>query len=132
MISEIILAIGAKLKELYPSSEVCDEYIPQGFEDGSFFIDIIDDKYKKSLGNQYNGTVFFDLSYFPINKNSLNNECHIVSQNILREFDLVGGFRIRGKSSSVTDEVLHIQFSVSYGEIKNVPEIKMNELTWDK
>jgi hypothetical protein len=128
MVVEIIQAIADKIKELYPSATIYDESVPQGFKDGSFFISVIDDSYSKSIANRFKGSVSFDLAYFPSNMNNLNNECFQVSQNVFRAFDLLSGFRITGKTSNVTDDVLHMQFVVKYREIKIETGTKMNDI----
>lgn len=131
MVLEIKQAIADKIKELYPAATIYDEHIPQGFKDGSFFISVIDHSHSKAIGEKYNAAVSFDLAYFPADQNGINNECYQVSQNIMRAFDLLDGYRIRGKTSSVTDDVLHVQFTVKYREIKSQTGTKMNNISFE-
>jgi hypothetical protein len=132
MIVEIKQAIVFKIKELYPTATIYDEQIPQGFDDGSFFIDIIDVSRKKLLENKAKGALSVDLSYFPSDteETDIRNECNLIGENLLREFDLVGGFRISEKTYTITDDVLHVQFKVKYREIKTIAETKMNDISF--
>lgn len=132
MIAKIKQAIVNKLIELYPSANVHDETIPQDFKGGSFFITVIESSYKKMIGSRNKGVVMFDLAYYPTSDiYNQNNECHEVVMNIFREFEL-NGFRIQDKSSSITDDVLHMQFTVNYREIKLSDEIVMNDIKLEK
>ncbi len=130
MICEINGAIAAKIKELYPAAKVYDEDVPQGFEEGSFFINVIDSSYSKALNSKFNASVTYNVDYFPADSLNSKNECYKISVNILRAFDLLNGFRIQDKASSVTDDVLHIQFTVKYREIIFKAETKMNDITF--
>ena len=124
MISEIKQAIVNKLLEMYPTYTIYDEDVPQNFKTPSFLLTLIEQNYGKRLDNKYNSTVSFDVAYFSNKgKNKIKSDCQAVQVNLLRAFDLVGGFRIRNLQATIVDNVLHITFDVRYSEIKTGEEI---------
>ena len=127
MVAEIKQALVNKLNELYAAT-VYDEFIPQEFDEGSFFVTVVEHSYAKAIADKYISSVSFDLSYFPADKNNLRNECLTIAETILREFDLLDGFRILLKTAQIVDEVLHIQFTVKYRESASEAEIKMKDI----
>ena len=49
------------------------------------------------------------------------------AQSLLRAFDLMGGFRAQSLQATIVDNVLHITFDVRYSEIKTCKEIPKME-----
>ena len=130
MISEIKQAIAQKILEQYPSSTIYDEDIPQNFKTPSFLVTVIEQDYGKRLVNKYNSTVSFDVAYFSDKvKNEVKSDCQAVQVDILRAFDLVGGFRAQNLQATIVDNVLHITFDVSYSELKIEEFTKMQKQT---
>ena len=130
MISEIKQAIADKLEELYPGYTLYDEDIPQNFKTPSFLVTVIEHTYGKRLNNKYNSTVSFDVAYFSDKeKNDIKSVCHAVQENIMRAFDLVGGFRAQNLQATIVDNVLHITFNVNYSELKIEEFVKMQTQT---
>jgi len=127
MTSEIKQAIVNKLLELYPSYTIYDEDIPQNFKTPSFLITVIDQNYSKRLNTKFRSTVSFDIAYFSHQKTDIKNDCYNVQSFLLRNFDLVGGYRILNKQASITDNVLHFTFNVHYSEIQNEISDKMQK-----
>lgn len=125
MINRIKNAIADKLSELYPNSNIYDEFVSQGFKSGSFFIDVINQDYSHSLFKVGKSTVQIDISYFPKNNKLKNNEIEEVKANVLRNFNVLAGFRLVSKTSEIVDDVLHVQIKVNYGEIKDESSIKI-------
>lgn len=125
MVNRIKNAIADKLSELYPSSNIYDEFVSQGFKNGSFFIDVINQDYVHSLFKSGQSTVQFDISYFPKEDKRKNNEMEEVKVNLLRAFNVLDGFRLTSKTSEIVDDVLHVQVKVNYREIKNESIIKI-------
>lgn len=124
MISDIKQAIAQKILELYPEATVYDEDIPQNFKTPSFLVTVIEQNYGKRLANKYNSTVSFDVAYFSNKgKNEIKSDCQAVQVNLLRAFDLMGGFRAQSLQATIVDNVLHITFDVRYSEIKTGEEI---------
>ena len=130
MINEIKQAIADKLEELYPGYTLYDEDIPQNFKTPSFLVTVIEQSYGKRLANKYNSTVYFDVAYFSDKgKNETNSDCQAVQVNLLRAFDLMGGFRAQNLQATIVDNVLHITFDVSYSELKIEEFAKMQTQT---
>ena len=130
MISEIKSAIAQKILEQYPSSTIYDEDIPQNFKTPSFLVTVIEQNYGKRLANKYNSTVSFDVAYFSDKgKNEVKSDCQAVQVNLLRDFDLMGGFRAQNLRATIVDNVLHITFDVSYSELKIEEFAKMQTQT---
>ena len=130
MISDIKQAIAQKILELYPEATVYDEDTPQNFKTPSFLVTVIEQSYGKRLDNKFTSTVSLDLAYFSDKeKSDIKSDCQAVQVNLLRAFDLVGGFRIRNLQATIVDNVLHITFDVSYSELKTNEFVKMQKQT---
>ena len=130
MINDIKQAIASKLLEVFPDYTIYDEDIPQNFKTPSFLVTVIEQDYGKRLANKYNSTVSFDVAYFSDKgKNEVKSDCQAVQVNLLRAFDLVGGFRIRNLQATIADNVLHITFNVNYSELKIEEFAKMQKQT---
>ena len=130
MIDEIKQAIAQKILEQYPSSTIYDEDIPQNFKTPSFLVTVIEQNYGKRLANKYNSTVSFDVAYFSNKgKNEIKSDCQAVQVNLLRDFDLMGGFRAQNLQATIVDNVLHITFDVKYSELKIEEFVKMQAQT---
>jgi hypothetical protein len=131
MVNEIKQAIANILYELFPNAEIYDEDVPQGFKTPSFLIIVVESSYKKAIDEKYNASVSFDLAYFPEREYESKNECYEVSQNILRTFDVLNSYKVMNKTSSITDNVLHVKFTVKYREIKTSQSEKMRDIIFN-
>jgi hypothetical protein len=131
MVNEIKQAIANILHELFPNAEIYDEDVPQGFKTPSFLIIVVESSYKKAIDEKYNASVSFDLAYFPEREYESKNECYEVSQNILRAFDVLNSYKVTNKTSSITDNVLHVKFTVKYREIKTSQSEKMRDIIFN-
>ena len=130
MISEIKQAIVQEILGLYPTVTVYADDIPQNFKKPSFLLTLIEQNYGKRLDNKFTSTVSLDLAYFSDKeKSDIKSDCHAVQVNIMRAFDLVGGFRIRNLQATIVDNVLHITFDISYSELKIEWFAKMQKQT---
>lgn len=130
MINDIKQAIAQKIHEQYPSSTIYDEDIPQNFKTPSFLVTVIEQGYGKRLANKYNSTVSFDVAYFSDKgKNEIKSDCQAVQVDLLRAFDLMGGFRAQSLQATIVDNVLHITFDISYSELKTEEFAKMQTQT---
>lgn len=123
MVFSINNEIFEKLHGLYPSCTLYDEDIPQNFKTPSFLLTVIDQDYSNRLGKASKGAISYDLAYYS-NKQDIKTDCAVVAQNIFRSFDVVGGYRILDKQSTIVDNVLHVTFKVKYSEIK-VEEVEI-------
>lgn len=131
MVNEIKQSIANILHELFPNAEIYDEDVPQGFKTPSFLIIVVESSYKKAIDEKYNASVSFDLAYFPEREYESKNECYEVSQNILRAFDVLNSYKVTNKTSSITDNVLHVKFTVKYREIKTSQSEKMRDIIFN-
>lgn len=130
MIDEIKQVIAQKIHEQYPSATIYDEDIPQNFKTPSFLVTVVEHSYGKRLANKYNSTVSFDVAYFSNKgKNKIKSDCQAVQVNLLRAFDLMGGFRAQNLQATIVDNVLHITFNVNYSELKIEEFTKMQTQT---
>ena len=130
MISEIKQVIAQKIQEQYPSATIYDEDIPQNFKTPSFLVAVIEQSYGKRLTDKYNSTVSFDVAYFSNKeKNKIKSDCQAVMVNLIRSFDLMGGFRAQNLQATIVDNVLHITFDVNYSELKIEEFVKMQAQT---
>ena len=130
MISELKQAIAQEILGLYPSATVYADDIPQNFKKPSFLLTLIEQNYGKRLDNKFTSTVSLDLAYFSDKeKSDIKSDCQAVQVDILRAFDLVGGFRVRNLQANITDNVLHITFDVNYSELKIEEFVKMQRQT---
>ena len=128
MINDVKQAIVNKLLELYPTYTIYDEDVPQNFKTPSFLVTVIEQSYGKRIANKYNSTITFDVAYFSDKgKNEIKSDCQEVQVNLLRAFDLMGGFRAQSLQATIVDNVLHITFDVNYSEIKIGEEIPKME-----
>jgi len=132
MISEIKSAIVYKLKELYPLiiNRYTDDNVPQNFKKPSFFVSVIDQEYDKRMNAKYKGLISFDVAYFSDKGVAeIKSDCLAKQEVLLREFDLVGTYRIKNKNARITDNVLHMTFDVNYSEMKVETGIPMQTQT---
>lgn len=129
MINSIKQAIVNKLLELHPDYTIYDEDVPQNFKKKSFLIALIDQDYNKRISDKYRSLLSFDIAYFSDKANTeIKNDCQTVQLGLLRNFDIVGTYRILNKQATITDNVLHVTFDVTYSEIKAETFEKMQEI----
>jgi len=130
MISEIKQDIAQKIHEQYPSATIYDEDIPQNFKTPSFLVTLIEHTYNKRMGNKFNSTVSIDVAYFSDKgKNEIKSDCAETQEKLLREFAIHGDFRAQNIQANITDNVLHITFTVSYSELVEEDNIKIQAHT---
>ncbi len=128
MIVDIKQIIADKLKELYSTSKVYVEDVPQNFKTASFMITLTNQDYSKRLNTVYKSTLSFDIAYFSNRKdNEIKDDCHIVQMNLFRSFDLVGGYRILNKQAVIVDIVLHFTFDIVVSEMLQENYTKMQK-----
>lgn len=121
MLGNIKQAIVNKIAELYPppTYTIYDEDVAQNFQKPSFLITLIDQDYSKRLNSKYKSLLSFDVAYFSKKKvTEIKEDCLEAQLNLLREFDLIGSYRVLNKQATITDNVLHFTFNVNYSEIK--------------
>ncbi len=128
MINNVKNAIADKLKELYPTHVIYDEDVPQNFKTPSFSIELIEQDYNKRLNAKFNSLLSFDVLYFSDKSISeIKEDCLNVQLNLFREFNLIGTYRALNKQATITDQTLHFTFNISYSEIMELLEVKMQQ-----
>lgn len=119
-ISDVIEAFAERLAQLYPNATIYQDKTHQEFETPSFYISIAELQYRKDLHNRYVAELLVDIAYFTDRHDEVMTDCALVAENLLRNLEVIGTdakFRVTGKQSRVTDDVLHIMSDVIYREI---------------
>jgi hypothetical protein len=132
MINEIKSAIVYKLRDVFPliTKRYTDDNIPQDFKKPSFYVTVIDQDHKKRLNTKYKSLLSFDVAYFSDKGVAeIKSDCLAKQEVLLREFDIVGTYRIKNKNARITDNVLHVTFDVNYSEMKAETRIPMQAQT---
>lgn len=132
MINDIKSAIVYKLRDAFPliTKRYTDDNIPQNFAKPSFFVSVIDQEYDKRMNSKYKGLLSFDVAYFSDKGvTEIKSDCLAKQEVLLREFDLVGTYRIKNKNARTTDNVLHMTFDVKYSEMKVQTSVPMQTQT---
>lgn len=127
MINKLYQNIAAGLKQI-KSCKVYQEDVPQNFKAPCFLITFYDQNPTKGINGRLNNTVRVDVLYFPEDEDNCNSECWSLAQDLTRELR-VEGFRIKNRSSKITDKVLHFMFDVDYREYRNMEEAKMQSMS---
>lgn len=128
MINDVKQAIANKLLELCPGCTNYDEDVPQNFKRKSFLITLIEQDYSKMLNTKNKSLLSFDIAYFSDKgETEIKADCQAVQLDLLRDFDLVGIYRIINKRARTVDNVLHFTFDIRYSEIKEQDGVKMQQ-----
>ena len=129
MVNDIKQYIVNTLLQVYPKVTIYDEDIPQNFKSPSFLITLTDHNYAKRIDDKFNGEVSFDISFFSSKeKTEIKNDCINVQQELFRNLDLIGSFRVGNKNAAIVDNVLHFTFKIKYSEIKNEEIYKIQNI----
>lgn len=128
MISEIKQDIIDKLQELYPQAHIYEGNLPADHQRSAFLVTIAETSYSKGLGNRFNGSLTFDLAYYPADMEHSHNESYQISEGVCRALSLLSTYSISQVTAKMEESLWHIRFVVPYSEIKLQTETKMNEL----
>jgi len=127
-------AIAAECRSVVPElKKIYRDNIPQN-ADGPFILVLITDTdTRRCLANRQRVKQSFDVQYFPGEElQNRRKECEKVKQEMLQGFDVISAddisFYVKEKNANVTDDVLHLLFSVSYVEYREPAQPKMEEL----
>ena len=127
-------AIAAECRLIVPElKKIYRDNIPQN-ADGPFILVLITDTdTRRCLANRQRVKQSFDVQYFPGEElQNRRKECEKVKQEMLQGFDVISAddisFYVKEKNANVTDDVLHLLFSVSYVEYREPAQPKMEEL----
>lgn len=127
MINKLYKNITAGLKEI-KTCKVYMEDVPQNFKKPSFSISFYDQSPSKGINSRLKNTVRVDVSYFPEDRQEVNDECWEIGQSLTRNFK-IEGFKIKNRNLKITDKVLHFMFDVDYREFLPDDTPAMQELT---
>ena len=125
-------AIAAECRSVVPElKKICRDNIPQNAETPFILVLITDTDTRRCLANRQRVKQSFDVQYFPGGEiQNRRKECEKVKQEMLRGFDVISAdgisFYVRNKTASITDDVLHVLFDVTYREKlqKEVPKME--------
>jgi len=132
MINNIKQCIVDNLLNIYPGITIYDEDIPQNFKTPSFLITLTDHNYIKRINNKFDGEVSFDISFFSSKeKTEIKNDCIKVQQDLFRNSDLIGTYRVLNKNAIIVDNVLHFTFKVKYSEIIKENALKIKNIEFN-
>ena len=129
MIKQIKSAIAEAYNSAYPTHTIRDEEIPSGFKKPTFVIMVYDFEYKKTLGDKYTGTLYFDDLYFSTaSATCIKADLLSVQQTITRAFTKLNGFRALRQTCDIVDNVLHHKYRIKYKEIRKEDIDKINTM----
>lgn len=133
-INMLYKAIAAECRAAVPDlKRVYRDNIPQNTELPFVLVLITNTESNRCLAGNQRVKQSFDVQYFPTAEiQDRRKECEKVKQEMLRRFDLISvdgvSFYVREKNTNVTDDVLHFLFSVTYTELKEATEPRMEEM----
>ena len=99
-----------QLDGLYPDIPIYGESVPQGFEEPSFFVKVLDGSRDQQLDRRYIHEVSIDIHYFATS----NKDAEKMANNLYEQMEVLGAIKIKGKNMKheVSDRVLH--FFIDY------------------
>lgn len=130
MINTIKQSISTQLAALYPTHTIYKEELPTSLERPSFFIALTKQDYKKSIGNKYKSILSFDIAYYSDKAAAdITADCLDKQIELFRAFDLLSTFRVINKQATITENVLHFTFDISYSEMIAETDLAMQKQT---
>lgn len=131
-INDLRIGINNILDEEFPSINIYNESIEQGFEGPCFFIKILSSAQDKELNIIYKKNIAFDIHYFS-DKENVNSDCNNMADKLYEVLEYVKVNENLYKSSNMTHEViegvLHFMLQFNYHVIKKIEKApKMNKL----
>lgn len=127
-------AIASECRQALPEiRKFYRDNIPQNFEEPSILIFTIETAAVRRIGNRQRITHSMDVQYFPDgDAEDCRKKCETAKQEMLRHFDVITSdgmkFYVKSKTASITDDVLHLMFTVIYTESEEKEEPKMEEI----
>lgn len=134
IIDGIVKALKAEFGEVY-TYYVND--IPQGFNEPSFYIKLLDSKFNLVCGNRYLRKNLCSIRYFPQSELSPKQEINAVLDRIfpVLEYIYMDDDLIRGTNmeSTIEDNILHLNINYDFFVFRPIKrEILMQELIQDQ
>lgn len=133
MMAEILhKAIAIECRKAVPDlRRIYRDNIPQDFQTPCILVTSVKTEVSRNLGDVQRIKEIFDVLYFPDGEiQNAWKQCETVKQGMLRCFDVIKAdgisFYVRNKTASITDDVLHVLFDVTYREKlqKEVPKME--------
>lgn len=119
-------AIKAKLIELFPEVMVYEEDLPENYQKPAFLISTISAAGGRGLGGRKGYLLSFDVSYYSGLTGQANNDCYQKGMVLLEGFKL-SGYRLKGKKSATSQNVLHFTFETQYTVTEEATDFKMEQ-----
>ena len=116
-----------QLDSLYPKIPIYGEEVPQGFEEPSFFVKVLDGSRDQQLDMRYIHEVSIDIHYFTTS----NKDAEGMANNLYEQMEVLEGIKIKGKNMrhEVSDQVLHFFIDYKVHLMKDAIQYpKMNSL----
>lgn len=134
MFEKLYQAIAAECRAVLPEAKkIYRDNIPQNFETPCVLVLTTNSQTSRGLANKQRFKHSFDVQYFPSEElQNLRKACETAKQTMLRAFDTIeapgASFYVRNKTASITDDVLHMQFDVTYTEREETSTPKMEAI----
>lgn len=116
-----------QLDRLYNPIPIYGEEVPQGFEEPSFFVKVLDGSREQQLDRRYIHEVSIDIHYFTTS----NKDAEQMADNLYEQMEVLEAIKIKGKNMKheVSDKVLHFFIDYKVHLIKDDMQYpKMNRL----
>ncbi|KNY25002.1 phage tail terminator family protein [Pseudobacteroides cellulosolvens] len=134
IITNIKDSIVKALKTSYPTYEIYDEIIKQGFQEPCFFVKIIEQDTKKECKNRFKFNIMFDIHCF-LDENTVNmdEQYHMIAEDLYEKLELfsdLSGGNLRGlnKRHNIEDKILHFFLDINVSVTIPVESVNMGTL----
>ena len=127
MMLDIRQEVIKQLDGLYPDIPIYGESVPQGFEEPSFFVKVLDGSRAQQLDRRYIHEVSIDIHYFATS----NKDAEKMANNLYEQMEVLEAIKIKGKNMKheVSDRVLHFFIDYKVHLMKDAKQYpKMNRL----
>lgn len=111
----------------YPDIPIYGEEVPQGFQEPSFFVKLLDGSREQQLDRRYIHGVSVDIHYFTTS----NKDAEKMANNLYEQMEVLEVIKIKGKNMKheVSDKVLHFFIDYKVHLMKDAMQYpKMNRL----
>lgn len=116
-----------QLDRFYNPIPIYGESVPQGFEEPSFFVKVLDGSREQQLDRRYIHEVSIDIHYFATS----NKDAEKMANNLYEQMEVLENIKIKGKNMKheVSDRVLHFFIDYKVHLMKETLQYpKMNQL----
>lgn len=116
-----------QLDRFYNPIPIYGESVPQGFEEPSFFVKVLDGSRAQQLDRRYIHEVSIDIHFFATS----NKDAEKMANNLYEQMEVLEAIKIKGKNMKheVLDRVLHFFIDYKVHLMKDAKQYpKMNQL----